>query len=352
MNTHETRVSQAFPGGEGLADSPIDTIAPEPAGRFQSLTRPDICIGNSDESATAGEAQSTSGSLTEAQLATFWDGIVGSLDDARRIARKIVPRQDVDDVVDSAAVLYVRALQRQSSQFPESEGELRAFFLTTVQHHATDCVRQRVVDRRPVHSHWAEAPEPRVNGSTTADRALDQVFARNDQRKYDAPAPVPRRPLDDLDNLDRLLRSRIDQLPQAQREIIDDHFFEERTRAEIAERRGISKSTYDNHLQAAYRSLRAGLMEVVETSTDLDRPYWYDLIEILNERHTARQLHGKLRRKGKRSTSQRERSTGNGEASAVPPERGKISREGAALAASAVKSRRKRPKAGAESDVS
>jgi len=128
----------------------------------------------------------------------------------------------------------------------------------------------------------------------------------------------------------------------------DETFFEGRTRAQIVKRRGISASTYDNHPQAAYRSVRTGMMEVVELSTDFDRPYWYDLVEILNERHTARQLRRQSRKKGKRSTSQHKRSTFTGEASTVPPERGKISRERAASAASAAKSRGKRPKTEAE----
>lgn len=348
MYAHETRVSQPSAGVEGLAHSPVDLIPPEAAGRFPSLTRHGIPMSNSGEAATAGGAQSTSGSLSEDQLATFWAGIVVSLDAARRMARRIVPRQDVDDVVHSAAVLYVEALQRQSSRFPESEGELRAFFLKTVEHHARDCVRQRVVDRRPVHSHWSDAPEPRVNGSTIPDRALDEVFARNDEGKYDAPAPAPRRELDDLDNLYDFFRPLIDKLTPAQREIIDETFFEGRTRAQIVKRRGISESTYDNHLQAAYRSLRTAILEIVESSADFDRPYWYDLVEILNERHAVKQLRRKARGKGKRSTSQHECGLFNGERSTIAPERSKISCERAASAASAAKSRRKPPKTGAE----
>jgi RNA polymerase sigma factor (sigma-70 family) len=342
MNAHETRGSQAVPDGKGLAHSQIDRNPPEAAGRFHASTRQASRISSSDEGATAGEAQSTSGSLSEAQLATFWGGIVANLDAARRMARKIVPRQSVDDVVHSAAVLYVEALQRQTSRFPESDDELRRFFLTTVQHHAHDCVRVRVVDRCPVHTHWAEAPEPRANGSTTPDRALDQVFARNDQRTYDAPAPLPRRPMDDLDNLNAILRSQLDKLSPAQREVIDETFFEGRSRAQIVQRRGISASTYDNHLQAAYRALRTAMMEVVKSSRDADRPYWYDLVEVLNERHAVKQLRRKSREKGKRSTSQHERSTFTGEASTVAPERGTIPPEGAASAASAAKSRGKR----------
>ncbi|HZI42694.1 MAG TPA: hypothetical protein VFD67_13345, partial [Gemmatimonadaceae bacterium] len=87
-------------------------------------------------------------------------------------------------------------------------------------------------------------------------------------------------------------------------------------------RRAISESTYDNHLQAAYRSLRTGMMAVVEISTNFDRPSSYDLVEILNGRHAAKQLRRTSRKKGKRSTYQHERSSFTGEASTVPPERG------------------------------
>jgi len=144
--------------------------------------------------------------------------------------------------------------------------------------------------------------------------------------------------------LNTILRSQLDKLPPAQREIIDETFFDGRTRAQIVARRGISTSTYDNHLQAAYRALRTAMMEVVKTSKGADRPSWYDLVEVLNERHAAKQLRRKSREKGKRSTSQHERSTFTGEASPVAPERGTIPREGATSAASAAKSRGKRHK--------
>src|SRR5881227_2454585 len=144
---------------------------------------------------------------------------------------------------------------------------------------------------------------------------------------------MPHRPPDELDKL-----------PRAQREIIDETFFEGRTRAQIVARRGISTCTYDNHLQAAYRALRTAMMEVVKTSTGAERPSWYDLVEVLYERHAARQLRRISARKGKTSTSQHERSTFTGEASTVAPERGTIAGEGAASAASTAKSRGKRDK--------
>ena len=117
-------------------------------------------------------------------------------------------------------------------------------------------------------------------------------------------------------------------------------------------RRGISASSYDNHLQAAYRALRTAMMEVVEISTAFDRPSWYDLVDILNKRHAAKQLRRQSPRKGKRSTSQHERSAFTGEASTVPAERGTIARESAASAASAAKSQRERLKSEAECGAS
>ena len=113
-------------------------------------------------------------------------------------------------------------------------------------------------------------------------------------------------------------------------------------------RRGISTSTYDNHLQAAYRALRTAMMKVVKTSKGADRPSWYDLVEVLNERHAAKQRRRTSCEKGKRSTSQHkrsssqhERSSFKGEASTGAPERGTIAGEGATSAASAAMSRGK-----------
>src|SRR5256885_292762 len=119
MNAHETRVSQAFPGVEGRPDSHIDLIPPDAAGRFHSVTRQAVRTSTSDEEgATASEAQSTSGSLSEAQLATFWRGIVANLDAARRMAARIVSRQSVEDVVNTAALLFVENAQRSNAPEP------------------------------------------------------------------------------------------------------------------------------------------------------------------------------------------------------------------------------------------
>jgi hypothetical protein len=127
----------------------------------------------------------------------------------------------------------------------------------------------------------------------------------------------------DVDELHQILRYHIDDLSQTQGEITEETFFEHRKRAEVAARHGISVHTYDNHLQAAYRSLRDSMKTLVDSSTDLDRPYCYDLVEELIERYSAKSPRRLSAKKGKRSTSKGDRSNSE-------RDRGNNSRAGAA----------------------
>jgi hypothetical protein len=52
----------------------------------------------------------------------------------------------------------------------------------------------------------------------------------------------------------------------------------------LGARLGISVNTHDNHLQAAFRSLRHLLTQDADAFTDVDRSLWYDLIEELRQR--------------------------------------------------------------------
>ena len=70
-------------------------------------------------------------------------------------------------------------------------------------------------------------------------------------------------------------------MTRMQRQMIHEAFFEGRKRAEILQRVGISVNTYDNHLQAALRSVRHLLRQDADEFTDVDRSRWCDLIEEL-----------------------------------------------------------------------
>ena len=281
-------------------------------------------MSNSAEVAIAGASTSTAPSLSEAQVSAFWAGIVANIDAARRMARQFVSRQNVEDVVNSAAVLFIESFERPNkpAPFPATDDEFRGRFLAIVRNHAIDCVRDSDGLESP-HFNWGIVREPVVGGRKVADRELDRVFARNDQGKYDAPAPTQRRDKDDLDALHQILQNHLEDLSQMQYEIIVETFFEKRKRAEIAARHGISVSTYDNHLQAAFRSLRGSLKGVVDIARGMDISPWYDLVDELLERHVAAQRHRVSRKKGERSNCEGERST-------ATRERGKNSRAGAA----------------------
>ena len=135
------------------------------------------------------------------------------------------------------------------------------------------------------------------------------MFARNDQGKYDAPAPTVRRAKDDLNGLHDILRSHMEELSQTQREIILDTYFEGQSREEIAARRGITLNTYDNHRKAACAKLRDSMMAVVDFLPDLDLPDWYDRVEEMSKRHAASQRRRASRRKEIRSSSGGDRSS-------------------------------------------
>ena len=141
------------------------------------------------------------------------------------------------------------------------------------------------------------------------------MFARNDGGKYDAPVPTVRRAEDDLDGLHYILRSHMDDLSQAEREIIDEAYFQEQPRNKIAARRGISLNTYDNQRKAACRKLRDSMMAVVDFCHDMDLPGWYDRIEDMSKRYAARQRRRASGAKVNRSSSGGDRSNFEGDPS-------------------------------------
>lgn len=241
---------------------------------------------NTPKVASAGTNEVPQSVLTEAQISEFWAGIVASTGAAKRMARKIVPKEDVEDVVHSGAILFIESLQKadKPARFPKDVDELRARFLKIVQNHALDCVRQPHKEEGSGLKYWAVEMEPLVGGRNTPDRRLEEVFARNDKDVYDAPADEPMRPQDNVDKLRRILRPAVQGLPPQQRKVIVDTFFYGRKRAEVAARLGMSVNTYDNHLRAAYENLCDPLWNDALEHGEPDRSVWYDRIEILADR--------------------------------------------------------------------
>ena len=315
MHAYETRVSHAFRGMEGGADSTKDMNPPEAAEQVEVL-----CGVNEQvvEGAIAPlQGAPTPPSLSEAQLAAFWAGIVANRAAAKRTAARFVSKDSVEDVVHSAAVRLVENAQRSNAPepFPATPDRFRRKFLKTVRNYALKCISDSKRPACPVHSHWGIDPEPSVGGHKLPDRELDTLFARNDHGKYDAPAPTVRRAEDDLNGLHYILRNHIEDLSQTEREIIEETYFQGASRHEIAARRGISLNTYDNHKKAACRKLRESLMAIVDGFSDLDLPQWYDRAGEMNERHSARQRRRAACKKENRSNFEGDGSNFEGDAS-------------------------------------
>jgi hypothetical protein len=88
---------------------------------------------------------------------------------------------------------------------------------------------------------------------------------------------------------------------------------------------------YDNHLQAAFHSLRHLLTQDADVFTQVDRSLWFDRIEELRERYAAKRLRRASAKTGESSNSEGERSNSE-------RDRGKNVGAGAASAASPAKS--------------
>jgi len=230
------------------------------------------------------------------------------------VASRIVRRQDVDDVVHTGALRFIESLEGPEARpFPATDGVLRALFMDIVRRYAFDCVRDGKRPQLQTHSNWGMEWQPVVRGHNVPDRPLDSVFARNNERKYDAPAAASRREQDDVGELRHILDRHLDRLAQRQREILVESFLEQEKRADIAARLGITLSTYDSHRHAALEALRKSLAAEVKASRGADRSIWYDRIEELISLRAARLRDRSSSKKGKGSSAEGKGASSRGE---------------------------------------
>jgi hypothetical protein len=94
------------------------------------------------------------------------------------------------------------------------------------------------------------------------------------------------------------VRSHRPVLPRTQRQIILETFSSVGNRRTSAQRLGISVNTYDNHVQAAFRSRRQPVDPGCRRVTEVDRSFWYDDIEEFFDRYEASHRAARPRKKG------------------------------------------------------
>lgn len=287
-------------------------------------------MSDSDEVATGGTGGVPSRPLTAAQLAVFWDRVLTNYDAARRMAARYVSRRNVDDIVHTAANLFIEYLEKPENQerFPHTDGDFRGQYLTIVGNHAKNCVGGGS-HKRPVHSHWAEEQGPTARGRKVADRELGEVFARDDDGRCDASAPQEPSAEDADEELRKILWDHIFELTPMQAAIIVEAFVLGRERAEIAQSQNISIRTYDAHRRAALHQLRLTLVDDAESRTGFDRSEWYDRIEEMSESEIIERLRRACAKRRKGSTVEGDAATVEGDGSTVSGARGKSDGSGA-----------------------
>jgi RNA polymerase sigma factor (sigma-70 family) len=262
---------------------------------------------DSVEVATADAGDSPPTSLTDAQVAAFWDSVIANQDAARKSIRKIVGRDAAQDLVHTGAIRFLESLSRGNAQFPATSEEFTYRFLRVVRTCALDCVRDDKHKYLP-HFNWGKEHQPDVHGHKLGDRDLSTLFGPIDKATLEVPAPEPLWERDDVDRLDLILQGCISALPPMQQKIVAA-FMDGGKRRDIAEDLKISPNTYDNHLRAAFSTLRKQLTKEAAAFKDSDPSRWYAMIEDLRGRHDTRQRLAAAERKRHRSKSKVDRST-------------------------------------------
>jgi RNA polymerase sigma factor (sigma-70 family) len=246
-------------------------------------------MSNTRKVAVAEAGNGPTSVLTDAQVSAFWNWVIANDKPAWNMAAHFVRKRDARDVVHTAAILFIESLQRPVSPraFPKSEGEFRRRFLVIIRNHALDCVRDGDARERGRRFREGVDAEPRVGGRNTPDRRLDRVFARNDTRKYDAPAGAWAPDQHEVDELEEILTRALAGITQMQRNVLVEAYLKGQKRAQVAARFGISVKTYDSTVQAAFDLLRFDLDDMSFDAGELDRSAWWDRIDQLHDAYWA-----------------------------------------------------------------
>jgi RNA polymerase sigma factor (sigma-70 family) len=145
--------------------------------------------------------------------------------------RSVRHAQVAEEIVQEAFL----AVWRSPERYDGSRGSVRSWLMGTVHHRAVDAVRREQAQRR--RADRAAALGPRV-----AEDPTDDVLSAIE---------LPRER--------RLVRKALAELPEQQRDVIRQMYFEGRSQSQIAERTGLPLGTVKSRTLLAMRRLRAYL---------------------------------------------------------------------------------------------
>lgn len=153
---------------------------------------------------------------------------------AHALAFRLVRQAQVSEEIVQEAFL---AVWRSPERYDRTRGSVRAWLMGTVHHRAVDAVRREQAQRR-------RADQAAAMGQGVAEDLTDEVLSAID---------LPRER--------RLVRRALAELPEEQRDVIQQMYFEGMSQSQIAERTGLPLGTVKSRTLLGMRRLRAHLGE-------------------------------------------------------------------------------------------
>ena len=153
---------------------------------------------------------------------------------AHALAFRLVRQAQVSEEIVQEAFLSV---WRSPERYDRTRGSVRSWLMGTVHHRAVDAVRREQAQRR-------RADHAAAMGRGVAEDLTDEVLSAID---------LPRER--------RLVRRALAELPDEQRDVIKQMYFEGMSQSQIAERTGLPLGTVKSRTLLGMRRLRAHLGE-------------------------------------------------------------------------------------------
>jgi RNA polymerase sigma factor (sigma-70 family) len=153
---------------------------------------------------------------------------------AHALAFRLVRQAQVAEEIVQEAFL---AVWRSPERYDRTRGSVRAWLMGTVHHRAVDAVRREQAQRR-------RADQAAAIGQGVVEDLTDEVLSAID---------LPRER--------RLVRKALAELPEEQRDVIQQMYFDGWSQSQIAERTGLPLGTVKSRTLLGMRRLRAHLGE-------------------------------------------------------------------------------------------
>jgi len=153
---------------------------------------------------------------------------------AHALAFRLVRQAQVAEEIVQEAFLVV---WRSPERYDRTRGSVRAWLMGTVHHRAVDAVRREQAQRR-------RADQAAALGRSVAEDPTDELLSAID---------LPRER--------RIVRKALAELPDEQRDVIQQMYFDGMSQSQIAERTGLPLGTVKSRTLLAMRRLRMHLGE-------------------------------------------------------------------------------------------